>query len=173
MKRLKRLKCREYNNHRSSIKWKDLNDKYKEALIQAKSQYYKNIIKDLKVSNPSQWYSKLKRICSYDQEKHDPLVVAEIELLSDQAQAEKCSFSNFCRLEGRLSKPMPQIRNSSIPKLWSQTSPNSCPHKLFSKPKCYSKVAWKKVQTKTCTWRRTPRGLPGKFRIQSPIQQKC
>ena len=78
-----------------SIKWKDLNDKYKEALIQAKSQYYKNIIKDLKVSNPSQWYSKLKRICSYDQEKHDPLVVADIELLSDQAQAEKIA-DHFC-----------------------------------------------------------------------------
>ena len=89
VKTLKRLKCRKFNKHRSSVKWKDLNDKYKEALIHAKSQYYKNIVKDLKISNPSQWYSKLKRICSYDQEKHEPLEVAEIELLSDQEQAEK------------------------------------------------------------------------------------
>ena len=121
VKRLKRLKCREYNNHRSLIKWKDFNDKYKAALIQAKSQYYKNIIKDLKVSNPSQWYSKLKRICSYDQEKHDPLVVAEIELLSDQAQAEKIA-DHFCNVRQRFDKL--DERDINIPIFKEETIPH-------------------------------------------------
>ena len=67
VKNLKRLKGREYNKHRASQKWLELDRKYKLALVQAKQKYYTNIVKDLKLSNPSQWYSKLKRICSYDQ----------------------------------------------------------------------------------------------------------
>ena len=58
--------------------------------------YYTNIIKDLKLSNPSQWYSKLKRICSYDQEKYEPIMCSEIENHSDEEQAEKIA-SFFAR----------------------------------------------------------------------------
>ena len=60
VKRLKRLKCREYNKHRSSAKWVDLNNHYKIVLTEAKHKYYKDIVKDLKTSNPSQWYSKVR-----------------------------------------------------------------------------------------------------------------
>ena len=120
VKTLKRLKCREFNKHRSSVKWKDLNDKYKEAFIHAKSQYYKNIVKDLEISNPSQWYSKLKRICSYDQEKHEPLEVAEIELLSDQEQAEKIA-DFFCELRQNFEEIDP--KQISIPRFEEETIP--------------------------------------------------
>ena len=89
VKRLKRLKCREYNKHRSSTKWVDLNNQYKIVLTEAKHKYYKDIVKDLKTSNPSQWYSKVKRMCSYDQEKFEPIVCNEIETLTDQEQADK------------------------------------------------------------------------------------
>ena len=89
VKKLKRLKGREFNKHRSSTKWFNLNLQYKCALSQAKKKYYQNIVKDLKTSNPSQWYSKLKRICSYDQEKTQPIICAEIETLTDQEQADK------------------------------------------------------------------------------------
>ena len=89
VKRLKRLKCCEYNKHRSSDKWRALDSKYKNCLSQAKTKFYKNMISDLKQSNPSQWYSKIKRICSYDQERYDPLNCSEIEMLTDQGQAEK------------------------------------------------------------------------------------
>ena len=85
------LKCREYNKHRMSPKWLGLENKYKHALVQAKSKYYKNIVKDLKQSNPSQCYSKLKRICSYDQERYDQLNCEEIDTLTDEEQAEKNS----------------------------------------------------------------------------------
>ena len=97
VKRLKRLKNREFNKHRSSDKWNKLNEKYKACLIQTKQKYYKNIVKDLKTSNPSQWYSKLKRICSYDQERYAPLICSEIENLSDQEQADVIG-SNFCKV---------------------------------------------------------------------------
>ena len=89
VKRLKRLKSREFNKHRSSKKWNDQNERYKKVLKQEKTKYYANIIKDLKQSNPSQWYSKLKRICSYDQTKYEPLNCGEIENLTDQEQADK------------------------------------------------------------------------------------
>ena len=40
VKQLKRLKGREYNKHRVSQKWKDLNDQYILAMISAKNKYY-------------------------------------------------------------------------------------------------------------------------------------
>ena len=45
----------------------------------------------MKQSNPSQWYSKLKRICSYDQEKPEQIVCEEINTFTDAEQAEKIS----------------------------------------------------------------------------------
>ena len=102
IKKLKRLKGREYNKHRSSKKWSDLNDQYKLALIKAKHTYYSNIVKDLKLSNPSQWYSKLKRICSYDQEKFDPLVCNEIDHLSKEEQVEKIA-DHFCAVRQKFT----------------------------------------------------------------------
>ena len=89
VKRLKRKKSREYNKHRRSQKWFDLEENYKLALNQAKRKYYKYIVDDLKQSHPSQWYSKLKRICSYDQEKHEEIICEEINHLTDSEQAEK------------------------------------------------------------------------------------
>ena len=89
LKHLKRLKCREFNKHRSSEKWQRLNKVYKTAITNAKTKFYKDIIKDLKLSNPSQWYSKLKRICSFDQQRYEPIICDEIESLSDQEQADK------------------------------------------------------------------------------------
>ena len=66
MKRLKRLKSREYHKNRKSGKWLELNKNYKKEVAKAKKKYYRQIIKDLKTSNVSQWFSKLKRLCSYD-----------------------------------------------------------------------------------------------------------
>ena len=88
MKHLKRLKSREFHKNRKSLKWRDLNQRYKKEVSKAKKKYYKDILKDLKTSNVSQWYSKLKRLCSYDKEKMEPLVVDSIKHLTDQEQAE-------------------------------------------------------------------------------------
>ena len=59
----------------------------------AKKSYYTNIVSDLKLSNPSQWYSKLKRMTSHDQLKTEQVNVEEISHLSDQDQAEKIADS--------------------------------------------------------------------------------
>ena len=44
----------------------------------AKSKYYSNMIEDLKTSNEKQWYSKLKRISSYDQHLVEPVQISSI-----------------------------------------------------------------------------------------------
>ena len=89
MKRLKRKKSREYRKHRKSLKWKELNLKFKKELSSAKKNHYKNIVKDLQMSNPGRWYSILKRISSYDQHKSDPVIVDSIKHLSSEEQAEQ------------------------------------------------------------------------------------
>ena len=54
MKRLKRIKSREYQKHRSSKKWISLEDDYNKEVSTAKKHYYKNIMEDLKMSKPGQ-----------------------------------------------------------------------------------------------------------------------
>ena len=88
MKSLKRAKSREYNKNRRSEKWILLNMKFLKKVKKAKRSFYKDKIKDLKESNPRQWYLKLKRLCSYDQNKSDPIIVETIKHLSDKEQVE-------------------------------------------------------------------------------------
>ena len=91
-----------------------------------KQKYYKNIVKDLKQSNPNQWYSKLKRLCSYDLEKQEALKCEEINELSDQHQADEL-VDHFSEIRGRffaLSSShikIPHFDQSSIPHI-SQSS---------------------------------------------------
>ena len=66
-----------------------MNKLYKKEVSIAKKSYYKNVLKDLKQSHVNQWYSKLKYLCSYDQQKSEPIIVEEIKNLSAQDQAEK------------------------------------------------------------------------------------
>ena len=82
------MKSRKFHKNRKSLKWRVLNQRCKKEGSKAKKKYYKDIVKDLKTSNVSQWYSKLKRLCSYDKEKIEPLVVDSIKHLTDQEQAE-------------------------------------------------------------------------------------
>ena len=98
MKRLKRKKSREFNKNRRFLKWRDLNEKYKRSVISAKTVYYKNIIKDLKTSKISQWYSKLKRLCSYDQKKSERIIVESLKHLSSQEQAEAIADKGLPRI---------------------------------------------------------------------------
>ena len=69
IKGISRQKRREFQKHRKSEKWKHLNQLFKEKCKVAKHSYYTKIVSDLKNSNPSQWYSKLKRMTSHDQAK--------------------------------------------------------------------------------------------------------
>ena len=88
VKKKKQVKQCEYRNHRRSEKYLILSKLYEASIKNAKSKYYKNMIKDLKKSNPRQWYSKLKRMCSSDPTVDKHIEVDEIMHLSDQEQAD-------------------------------------------------------------------------------------
>ena len=130
------MKGREFRKNRSSKKWSELNDIYKLSIKKAKMNYYTNIIKDLKLSNPSQWYSKLKRICSYDQENYEPIVCSEMENLSDEEQVEKIA-SFFARPRQKYDELSCDIEASVLEK-------NSFPQ--FTQPEVQEKL--KQINTK-------------------------
>ena len=55
----------------------------------AKHSYSTNIVNDLKQSNPSQWYSKIKQMSSHSAELNEEPVVQELLGLDDSLQVER------------------------------------------------------------------------------------
>ena len=88
LKKMDRRRKRLYRKGRKSEKWYEFNKLFKKELKNAKSNFYKEAVADLKLKKPGQWYQCLKKITSFDQQKHDQPSVTEINHLSDQQQAE-------------------------------------------------------------------------------------
>ena len=88
LKKLDRKRKRIFRKERRSENWKILEKSFKKEMKSAKSNFYKKTVADLKLKKPGQWYSSLKRITSYDQQKHDQPLVDEINHLPDEQQAE-------------------------------------------------------------------------------------
>ena len=68
----------------------------------AKQNYSINIVNNLKESNPSQWYSKIKRMSSHKQESDEDVIVQELLGQSDQIQAERIA-DQFSEVSGLYS----------------------------------------------------------------------
>ena len=66
IKMIARKKCKGYFKNRKSSKWKALQNLLTDKCEKAKKLYYLKIVSYLNYSNPSQWYSKLKRMTSYN-----------------------------------------------------------------------------------------------------------
>ena len=64
VKTLDRQRKREFVRHHKSSKWHFLNDKYMKLIKKSKVSYANKMVNDLKSSNPSHWYSKVKRMSS-------------------------------------------------------------------------------------------------------------
>ena len=113
IKDIDRSKKREYRKHRKSPKWNRLNKLFEMKCYQAKTTFYENIVMDLKNSAPGQWYSKLKRMSSYDQLKSEEVEVEEIAHLSNQQQSELIAdnFSLISNQYSPLKKNRYQHRN--------------------------------------------------------------
>ena len=88
LKQLGRKRKRLYRKERRSVKWQALNKMFKKQVQFAKSQFFKQTVAELKLKKPGQWYSCLKKITSYDQQKKEQQNVEEISHLPDEAQAE-------------------------------------------------------------------------------------
>ena len=90
IKQLDRLQKREFSKNHKSRKWISLNEAYLQKCEIEKKKYYENIVMDLKTSNPSKWYSKLKRMSGQDKDKlnDNEINVAELDGIYDKLQGE-------------------------------------------------------------------------------------
>ena len=109
LKKLDRRRRREYHKNRISEKYRRLSRLYQEKVTRAKKSYKRSMIDDIKISNPGQWYSKLKRITRYDQQKSEVIQVEEICHLDDQKQAEAIADN-----QARISNSYKEIELSDI-----------------------------------------------------------
>ena len=79
------------------------------------------MIRDLRISKPSQWYSKLKRLCSYDQHQSDPIEVETIKHMTNKEQVEVIA-DKFARVSQEYDPfkteniEIPPFDKSQIPK---------------------------------------------------------
>ena len=100
---LDRLRKREFYKNKRSAKWEKLNQEFLDKSDAEKEKYFTNIVSDLKTSNTSQWFSKVKRMAGQDEDATD-YNVDELIGLSDQDQAEK--IANHYASISQLYKPV-------------------------------------------------------------------
>ena len=88
LKKLDRQRRREFFKHKRSQKWVDMNKKFQEKCSIEKANYYEKIVSDLKESNPSKWYSKVKRMAGIDLHSQGNMIIDELIGLTDSEQSE-------------------------------------------------------------------------------------
>ena len=92
LKQLCRKMKREFCKNKKSAKWIHLKNTFEEKCKKAKEKYYNNIVHDLKTSNPSKWYSKVKRMAGVDEQKSSEILIDELGGLSNKEQAESIAL---------------------------------------------------------------------------------
>ena len=135
IKSLERKCKREYSKRKKSMKWKSMNAELGTKCEKAKKDYSRNIVNDLKLSNPSQWHSKIKRMSSQD--KDNDIVVQELVGLPPDQQAEQIAdqFSGVSNLYEPLRTSDIDIRNISD----DRPPPNINPYEVYLKIKSVKK----------------------------------
>ena len=88
VKLLDRQRKREFLKNHKSIKWYNLNEKYLNLIKKCKCAYAEKIVGDLKSSNPSQWYSKVKRMSNLTRDFDEQYFIEELSELDAQKQAD-------------------------------------------------------------------------------------
>ena len=88
LKLLDRKRKREFSKNHKSEKWQKLNEEFKEKCEAEKANYYSRIVHDLKVSNTSQWYSKIKRMSGNGEKIYSTASIQELLGKSDFEQRE-------------------------------------------------------------------------------------
>ena len=89
IKQIDRNRKRLYRKQGKSIRWQYYNKLYKAEIKLAKQNFYKKMISDLKQKKPGQWYSALKRISNFNENKSNQYNIEEIAHLPSSEQAER------------------------------------------------------------------------------------
>ena len=130
--KIDRARKREYSKRKKSEKWIKLNDLFQERASVLKKTYYRDMVEDLKTSNVSQWYSKVKRMSSIDLTKDEGTEVHDLMHLPISAQAEKIA-DQFAEISNQYDAI--KSENISIPNMES-----SKPHPLFEQHQIHEKI---------------------------------
>ena len=102
-----------------------MNSQFKNLVKVAKKDFYQTMTNDLLSKNTSQWYSSLKRMTNFDQEKFKNLIIPDINHLSDKEQANKLA-DHFSEIPNQYQ----QLKNEDI--VTKPIDPNDIPQfKLF------------------------------------------
>ena len=89
IKLLDRKRKREFFHNKKSKKWSELDQTFKIKSLQAKQNYQKNVVRDLKNTDSSKWYTKIKQMSGQSSDKSDTIEVEEISHLPYPVQAER------------------------------------------------------------------------------------
>ena len=134
-----RQRKRIYHTQRKSDKWQELDKLFKKEIKAAKKNFYKQMVADLKLKNPGQWYSTVKRMAAYDN-KTEKIIVDEISHLSDQEQCERIAddfaevpnsytplHTEDINIPSFASADVPQFREAQVwKKITSMKAKKSC-----------------------------------------------
>ena len=82
-----RKRKRIYSRHRKSKAWCEQIDLVTSLMKSAKNNFYQKQIEDCKTARNGQWYSKLKRMCKYNQHESYEVEIEEIFEKTHKEQA--------------------------------------------------------------------------------------
>ena len=139
--KIDRTRKREYSKNKKSMKWTRLNKSFQSRAKKLKESYYQNIVEDLKSSNISQWYSKLKHMSSVDATKDEHIQVNELRDLPSSEQAELIA-DRFAEISNQY-KPLKKD-DIEMPK-----SDESKPPPLFEPFEIHSRISKMKKKSST------------------------
>ena len=122
LSKLKRRKCREFQKHRKSKKWENMDEAYEIELSKAKKSFYDRKIKHLRNAKPKEWYRELKKLTSFDQQVSDEVIVEAIKDLPNKEQAELIAdkFAEVSQEYDRLKNEdidVPEFSDSDVPEV--------------------------------------------------------
>ena len=130
LKQLDRKRKREFSKNQKSPKWKHLNKLFEDKCKTEKENYYSNIVRDLKTSNPGQWYSKIKRMSGQEVYQADLDTVEELSGLDDDQQVEAIA-DHYAAISNLYEPVKEEDFKDYLEKNRSQKPPNITPYKVL------------------------------------------
>ena len=110
LKNLLRKIKREFYKNRTSPKWRKMKKKFKKLKRKTVRNFYSNFVSELKVSNPSKWYSMAKRLGAEKPNSDGELKVECLQGFDNEQSAEKVA-EHF----SQISKEYSPLNTSELP----------------------------------------------------------
>ena len=108
------------------MKYKNLNRQFKPKCKNAKQNFYKSFVQNLKESNPNNWYIKVKSLTQYNPYEYLEPSCEEISQYDDQTQSELIAdhYESVAGIYSPLKDEdikLPQFTQNEIPKISIKT----------------------------------------------------